>query len=244
MTRNKAIVLAILALVVGGVLVVVLRGSADAPQVAARPSPPRTPTGRDLLTMKQLMAEGHAKAGDAPDPLAPVTASGPTLEDAVGELLDTDPNLRKFYNLRKKAVRTSAEQQDYLAMISDVKLIAQARKDLLEAIAQQDVDQVEEIKRLQHIQFLNSALAWADNPVRGQALEAVSEVVMQDIPSGAPKSVTGSVLGDKFDLFQLLMLSDPEQAQALLAKARGTRSEKILQLAWQTGTPPPANTTP
>jgi hypothetical protein len=244
MTRNRAIVLAVLALVVGGVVVVVLRGSSDAPQVAARPSSPTKRVGRDLLSMKQLMAEGHAKAGDAPDPLEPISSSTAGLEDAVGELLDTDPNLRKFYNLRKKAVRTSAEQQDYLAMISDAKLIANARKDLLEAISQQDVDQVEELKRLQHIQFLNSALAWNDNPVRAQALEAVSEVVMQDLPTTAPKAVTGSVLGDKFDLFQLLMLSDPGQAQALLDKARGTRSEKILQLAWQTGTPAPPNNTP
>jgi hypothetical protein len=235
--------LAIAALAVGVVLVVVLRGSSDAPAPLARPSSPPPPAKRNLLTMKQLMAEGHAKAGDAPDPLEPASSSTAGLEEAVGVLLDTDENLRKFYNLRKKAVRTAAEQQDYLAMISDVKLIANARKDLLEAIAQADVDQVEEIKRLQHIQFLNSALAWADNPVRGQALEAVTEVVMQDIPTTAPKSVTGSVLGDKFDLFQLLMLSDPDQAQALLAKARGTTSEKILQLAWQTGSDP-ANKTP
>ncbi len=243
MTRTQKLVLAMAALVVGGVLVVLLRGSSEAPQVVARPSSPPTAPKRDLLSIGQLMAEGHAKAGDAPDPLQPMSSSSAGLEEAVGELLDTDPDLRKFYNLRKKAVRTSAEQQDYLAMISDVKLIANARKDLLEAISLPDVDQVEEIKRLQHIQFLNSALAWSDNPVRGQALEAVTEVVMQDIPATAPKAVTGSVLGDKFDLFQLLMLSDPSQAQALLAKARGTTSEKILQLAWQTGSDP-TNKTP
>jgi hypothetical protein len=67
---------------------------------------------------------------------------------------------------------------------------------------------------------------------------------MQQIPSGTPRAVTGSALGDKFDLFQLLMLSDPAHAQALLAQARGTPAEKILQLAWQTGSPDTKNQIP
>jgi hypothetical protein len=43
------------------------------------------------------------------------------------------------------------------------------------------------------------------------------------------------MLGDKFDLFRILMISDPALAKSLLAKSRGTSLEKILYLGWQTG---------
>jgi hypothetical protein len=236
MKRNKLVVLAILTIGLGALLFVVLRGSPEEvhkpPAVAVAPI---KPPGRNPLTLSQLFKEGRAKAGEAVEPEPDTGASTPGIEESVGELLDSDPQLRKFYNLRRKAVRTSAEQQDYLAMISDAKIIDDARKDLLAAASSKEVDQVEELKRLERIKFLNSALAWEDNPERTRALGAVTEVVMQQVPGGAPKDVIGSVMGDKFDLFQLLMLSDPDQAKALLAKAQGTSAEKILQLAWTTG---------
>jgi hypothetical protein len=244
MQRNKTIGFAILLVGLCGVLALLRSGGSkhgpQAPQTATI-STERTPTAqRRLFTMNQLFAEGQSKAGighagkhdaakDTP------AMSSPGLDDVVAEMLDSDPQLRKFYNLRRKAVRTSAEQQDYLAMISDAKLIADARKDLLEAVSATDIDQAEELRRLQRIQFLNSALAWEDNPERAKALEAVTTVILADLPSGASKSVTGSVLGDKFDLFQLLMLSEPEQAKTLLAKVQGTPAERILLLAWRTG---------
>jgi hypothetical protein len=184
------------------------------------------------LPVDKLMAEARAKAGQAPGPRATTWS----VEEAVGQALDADPQLRKFYNLRRKALRTSAEQQEYLAMISDPKQIDEARDDLLAAVHQPDVEQVEEVRRLQHIQYLNSALAWPDNPARARALGAVSDVISQDVPRDTARPVVGSVLGDKFDLFQLLVMTDREHARALLAQAQGTTRATVLQLAWQTGT--------
>lgn len=239
MKRSKVIGFAILAAAVGGALLVMSRGSSrDAhPRApAAALSPPHL--RRSPFTIPQLYAEGQAKAGGQavkPDgsKIEP-SASTTEIDDVVAGVLDSDPQLRKFHELRKKALRTAAEQQDYLAMISNPKLIEDARKDLLAAASQSDLDQDEEIKRLQRIEFLNSALAWDDNPARAKALEVVGEVVGADVSPGVPSSVAGSVLGDKFDLFQLLMASDPDQAKALLAKSHGTASEKILLLAAKT----------
>jgi hypothetical protein len=243
MTRNKAIVLASLIVAACIGLVFLLRGPgervAPAGPAAATERPARMP-----LPLEKLFAEGRAKAGE-PRPAGERQVSSWGVEEAVGELLASEPQLRKFYNLRRKALRTSAEQHEYLAMISDRKMIEDARDGLLAAISRKDVDQVEEVKRLQHIQFLNSALAWADNPERATALTAVSDVVNQDVPSATPKAVIGSVLGDKFDLFQLLVLTDPDRAKALLAGAQGTSRQTVLQLAYQTGVADlPKNTNP
>lgn len=251
MKRNKTIGFAILAAIGCVVLLVILRGSSEeprhnAPKAARSPSAPNA--GRNVLSINQLYAEGQAlAAGDAvkadSSKIEPQGSTG-GLDDTIAEVLAADPELRKFHDLRKKALRTAAEQQDYLAMISNAKLIDDARKDLLAAASADDLDQGEEIERIQHIEFLNSALAWEDNPSRSKALEAVTQVVMADIPAETSKPVAGSVLGDKFDLFQLLMVSDPDQAKALLAQARGTASEKILLLAWQTGSADKSNQIP
>jgi hypothetical protein len=69
-------------------------------------------------------------------------------------------------------------------------------------------------------------------------VDAVTAALLAEIPAGASKSVRGSALGDKLDLFQLLMLSDPDHAVHLLSRTRGTPLEKIFQLAWASGSSP------
>lgn len=217
-------------------------------QAAAGPSAVHEPAApRKALSLNELYDEGMSKArgdhkaGNPGGPGGPGGAGAPAgsgLDDTLEEVLDADPELRKFQGLRRKALRTSAEQQDYLRMISDARLIEEARRDLLAAFTDHEIDQREELKRLQRIQYLNSALAWADNPKRAAAVDAVTAVLLAEIPAGASKSSKGSALGDKLDLFQILMLSDPDLAVQLLAKTRGTPLEKIFQLAWASGSSP------
>jgi hypothetical protein len=244
----------IAALCVAGLLLIVLlrlpRGSQVTPRNAATAVAPTTKPAPEhpFLPLADLVAEGNSliekDSSDHPDSAVAPNEVHSHLDEALAAVLDSDPQLRKFYNLRRKTLRTAEEQQDYFAMISDPKLIAAGRKDLLDAFSATDVDQSNELRRLQRIQFMNSALGWGDNPERTTALEAVSEVVMVKLPEGASNAVLGSLLGDKFDLFQLLMVSDPAQADALLAQARGTRSERVLQLAWSTGNVHQTNQTP
>lgn len=222
-----------------GVLISVLYDRSGSPP----PAPAATAIGhRPAFTIGQLYADGQAKAGgqavrgdhEKIEPRASVVG----VDDAIEGVLASDPQLHMFYQLRRKALRSSTEQQAYLDMISDPKTIDAARAELLAATSQHDLDQDEEIRRLQRIDFLNSALAWKDNPARPQALSAVGDVVAAELPDQVPDAVAGSVLGDKFDLFQLVMASDPDKAKALLAQARGTASEKVLLLAWGTSSAP------
>lgn len=220
-------------------------------QAAAGPAAVNEPAApRKALSLNELYDEGMSKARGGHKAGGSGAPAGGSLDDTLKEALDADPELRKFQGLRRKALRTSAEQQDYLRMISDERLIEEARRDLLAAFTghvtghetshetSHEIDQREELKRLQRIQYLNSALAWADNPKRAAAVDAVTAVLLAEIPAGASKSIKGSVLGDKLDLFQILMLSDPDLAVHLLAKTQGTPLEKIFQLAWASGSSP------
>jgi hypothetical protein len=184
--------------------------------------------------MRQLYAETQAKADTRADSPGPSQVrSGGRINDSIAEVLETDDDLQAFHKLRQKALRSATEQQEYLAMISDKELIMHARRDLLTAMASAKLDQHDELKRLLRIQFLNSALAWRENPERARAVEAASAVIMADLPGDAANDLKGSMLGDKFDLFQLLLDTDLEHAKSLLAEVRGTPSEKILQFAWR-----------
>lgn len=205
----------------------------DRSGAAARTHEPGAAQEHPRFTMDELYAEALAQAGADTDSTPSEAMSRRGVEDVLDEVLDSEPNLRRFYELRRKALRTSAEQQDYLAMVSDRQLIEDARAELLEALSADHLDQHDELARLQRIQFLNSALAWEDNPERARVIQAMSDVLMANVPGGIPDDLGGSVLGDKFDLFQLMIVSAPEQARALLAQAQGKPTERILQFAWQ-----------
>lgn len=201
---------------------------------APKPREQVAPAWEPRFTMDELYAEALALAGADTDSDPSEAMSRRGVEGVLEEVLDSDPNLRRFYELRRKALRTSAEQQDYLALVSDRQLIEDARADLLEALSTDHLDQHDELARLQRIQFLNSALAWEDNPERARVIQAMADVLVADVPGGIPDDLGGSVLGDKFDLFQLMIVGAPEQAKALLAQAQGKPTERILRLAWQT----------
>ncbi len=216
----------------------------SAPPVASAspPSPPSAPAAaaaadqrKELLTMQQLFAEGRAKIGDGQESAAGAEAS--PLDGALEVVLAGDPVLRRFFELRKKALRTKAEQRDYQEMLADEELIREAQDELLSAYSDGDVDQSEELRRLQRIQYLNAALAWKENPARQAALTSVLDVLLADVPVSMGKAVKGSVFGDKFDLYQHLLLSDPDRAKALLAQVRGTRAERVLRLAHESSSP-------
>lgn len=216
---------------------------AAAPPVASAPPPsPLSPpaggsaaAGKQLLTMQQLFAEGRSKIGDGQQ--AETAAEATPLDAALETVLAADPVLRRFFELRKKALRTKPEQRDYQDMLADEELIREAQDELLSAYADGEVDQSEELRRLQRIQYLNAALAWKDNPARQAALASVLDVLLADVPLTMGKAAKGSVLGDKFDLYQHLLLSDPDRAEALLVQVRGTRAERALRLAHESAAP-------
>lgn len=262
MTTKRTLTMIGLVTVVAALAVVAWRSAERAGRADERPSPRATTTAqptaataeaggaeRPPLTMAQLFAEGRAKIsepsserGDVattapPSPSdAPDTPTATALDRELEATLAADPVLRRFYNLRKKALRSKLEQAEYQALLADEALLEEAKAELADGYSADELDQSEELRRLLRLQYLNAALAWTDNPARTKALSAIEALLLAEIPAGVPKTVRGSLMGDKFDLYQHLMLADPERAKALLALASGTGSEKVLELAHRTGT--------
>ena len=87
---------------------------------------PKPPTGTaqkprpPLLTMVQIIAEARTLADRSDGRVAPVPEkSAPTdepklsLDQALEQVLNEDPVLRRFHDLRQMALRSAAEQNEY-----------------------------------------------------------------------------------------------------------------------------------
>jgi hypothetical protein len=87
------------------------------------------------FSMTQLYAAAQDKVDGTVSPPVKDITTETTFDEAVAELLRSDPGLREFYELRRKALRTSVEQQAYLDLISDPRLIDEAGAELLAGAA-------------------------------------------------------------------------------------------------------------
>lgn len=145
-----------------------------------------------------------------------------TLAQLTQAVLDDNDELAEFHAIRGKALRSRAEQRRYHELLADLSMIESAKEDLLDAAGSDEpLDQEEEIERLVQLKYLRSALDWKENPHRGEVLTAIVEVLFADAPEG-PKDRRGSVLGDKVDLYQHLLISDPDEARRVRQDAVGS----------------------
>lgn len=198
-----------------------------APAAPPRPSrsraatAPRAPRrGTPILPVHQLIEEAVAQEHDhTPSTVAEISES----------ILEDDPELAEFQTLRGKALRTKDEKRRYQQMLADPARIEAAKEDLLAAVeAGAELVQENEVRRLMQLKYLTSSADWKQNPARDKALNAIMEVVLADLPQDLPSDQRGSVVGDKIDLYQHLLIGDPEQARAIKAEAAGTAVERVL----------------
>jgi hypothetical protein len=246
----RALLLTLLASLAAVIVICFRERSSDESSLTQRETGVRTGSAASKhfspLGLDALLSEGYAKmspsyasrgpeAGDLEKHRqSPVEAVG-TLDQILETVLAEDPSLGAFHVLREKVIRTAKEKADYRNLLADKSFLADAFNELESAGGNKELDQSEEVRRLLRVQYINAALDWKENPSRSVALDAVRKILLSRIPSGSTihSDALGSLLGDRFDLFQHLMISDPDEAQRLLRQAKGTSSERILRLAYE-----------
>lgn len=197
---------------------------ADSTQVASSQS------GRPLLPLPTVFEEARHRADNPRDTWSAGSADG-SLDGALQRMQENNPKLGKFHTLRSKALRTSDEQQQFLDMMADPAMLAAARGNLLDALQGAASTQEEELERVMQIRFLSSSASWEGNPQRDQAIASMTELVLAELPAGLPSDIRGSLLGDKVELYQYLVLNNPALADELMARVRGTKLEPVLLAA-------------
>lgn len=175
-----------------------------------------------LLEGSQLMQEAILEDADQ-------TPSTLTQIDEM--VLENNASMAEFAKIREKSLRTREEQRRYEAMLADPIRILESKEMLLAATATQELSQEEELERIHHLKFLTAAADWSDNPQRMAVFEAITEVVLAELPPDMSDEQRGSILGDKVDLYQHLVVAHAQQAQKIKQDAEGTSNERILVFA-------------
>lgn len=247
---NRRLVLCASALAAAAIAFAYLPGSQDgeaAQSAALASSGPATPVD-PLLPIRAVLEEGRQKAhppradvaqaavqteATTPDAAPPMLPRLGSLESAVQDVHRANPQLGTFYSLRTKAIRTSREQRHFRELLADPAMLAAAREDLLSAQrgGQEPMSQRSELERVLHIRYMASAANLEGNPNRQDAMAAMADVVMAELPSGLERDARGSLLGDKMELYQYLLLNDRARADDLMMRAKGSQLEPVLRSA-------------
>lgn len=187
-------------------------------------------TDKQLLPLPAVFEEARHKAENPREAVSTGSEAG-SLDGALQRMQEANPRLGRFHTLRGKALRTSEEQQQYLDMLADPTMLAAARDNLLGALKATEISQEEELERVMQIRYMSSAVTWEGNPQRDQVIASMTELVLAELPTGLPPEIRGSLLGDKMELYQYLVMNNPALADDLLARVKGTKLEPVLLAA-------------
>jgi hypothetical protein len=145
------------------------------------------------------------------------------------KIFKTEPKLAQFDFFREHVLLDANSRADYRQLLADKAMYTQVRQALLQPADVEDTME-SNVKRLLQIDYLREALHWRENPEREHLLSTVEAIILEDsFRDTMPAEVKRSVAASKMELFELLHGHEPERAQALVAAAKGTRLEKLLE---------------
>jgi hypothetical protein len=84
-------------------------------------------------------------------------------------------------------------------------------------------------RRLMLVDYFEAALDWKDNPQRQNLIALTQDIITRDNFRGDQDTERRQVLGGtKMELYHLLAAQDPQRAGELIAQAKGTRVEPLV----------------
>jgi hypothetical protein len=160
-----------------------------------------------------------ARAQDRP-------ASAPS--EIIEQILSKDKNLRAFMSYQNTVLLDVPRRDAYRKLLSDPAVMTEIAEALMQpGSGKVEVD--EQYHRLMQIDYLEAALNWADNPQRQRALQLTANVIAADSFRGDQGEDRRQMLaGGKMELYRLLYDQDVAKTQQLVASARGTRMETLV----------------
>lgn len=133
--------------------------------------------------------------------------------------------LDNFKSLKQKAIMTREERIDWERLLSNPDLINDAENTLL-TIKPEALTRETQKERFHTLSYLEKALEWSNNPSKQEVIDVVEKVILT--PLSGDLAVRKNFVGDKMELYAMLLVTAPEKASSILANSRGTSLENIL----------------
>ena len=213
-------------LVVGGialaiVAVVVLLMQPGASEQPADNRPAGTAAKRD----------SHSPSPELPGKLLPGLGGEepPVMDDeALDALVKKDPKLALFMKHKKLVLPSKQGLDEYHKLLSDLAMMKAMAEDLMDP-GKGHPGPEEYYHRLMVVDYFTAGLNWKDNPQRAQLIQVTQNVITKDNFEPDQDSARRQVLGGtKMELYRTLAEQDPAKANELVAQAKGTRMEKMV----------------
>lgn len=149
-------------------------------------------------------------------------------DQIIEQILKEDKKLGLFMNYHKTVLPDEQTRDEYRKLLSDPAMMTAMAEDLMDPGNGQP-QSAEYFRRLMKVDYFEAALAWKDNPQRQKLLDLAGDIITKDNFRGDQDSSRRQVLGgSKMELYRLLYEQDAQKAKELVAQAKGTRMEPLL----------------
>lgn len=152
-----------------------------------------------------------------------------TMDDEVLEsIIKKDKKLEQFMRYYKAVVPDEQTRREYHKFLSDPSTMKAMAEDLMDP-GDGHPQSTEYFRRLMLVDYFDAALNWKDNPQRQHVMELTQDIITKDNFRGDQDNERRQVLGGtKFEIYRLLYAQDPQKTGELLALAKGTRMESLV----------------
>lgn len=149
-------------------------------------------------------------------------------DQIIEQILKEDKKLGWFMDHYKTVLPDEQTRAEYHKLLSDPAMMAAMAEGLMDP-GSGSPEPKEYYRRLMQVDYFEAALTWKDNPQRQKVLDLTSDIIAKDNFQGDQDGSRRQVLGgSKMELYRLLYEHDPQKAGELVAQAKGTRMEPLL----------------
>ena len=152
-----------------------------------------------------------------------------SMDDEVTEsIIKKDKKLETFMRYYKAVVPDDETRREYHKFLSDSATMKAMAEDLMDPGGGHP-QPTEYSRRLMLVDYFEAALDWKDNPQRQNLIALTQDIITRDNFRGDQDTERRQVLGGtKMELYRLLVAQDPQRANELIAQAKGTRMEPLV----------------
>jgi len=119
-------------------------------------------------------------------------------------------------------------RHEYHKLLSDPAMMTAMAEDLMDP-GSGHPQSTEYYRRLMLVDYFEAGLSWKDNPQRQKLVELTQDIITKDNFRGDQDTERRQVLGGvKMELYRLLYAQDAQKAGELVAQAKGTRMEPLV----------------
>jgi hypothetical protein len=128
----------------------------------------------------------------------------------------------------KTVLPDKQRRDEYRKLLSDPAMMTAMANDLMDPGTGHPPPE-EYYRRLMLVDYFKEALSWKDNPQRQKVLALTGDIIVKDNFGGDQDSARRQVLGGiKMELYRFLYTQDTQKAGELVAQAKGTRMEPLV----------------